>query len=170
MRVWFVAALAACSSNGVNPDGGPGGGDGKKIDAPSGALTPAQVCAQKTNFYRTTVPAPGTGSPRPAVSESAALDSYAATGAMYDFSNSPHAHFMATGGGGIAFAENECPQQLGWTLMGDINTTVENCVTAFYNGGPGEGHYENMMGNYGSLGCGIYESNGKITIIQDFGN
>ncbi len=141
------------------------------IDAPSNA-TALQVCVQETNRYRTTVPPPGTGSPRPALTESSALEAFAATGAMYDFSNGPHAHFMMTSGGGIAFAENECPQQLGWTISGSQTDSdvVKMCVAAFYNGGPGEGHYENMMStSYTTLGCGIYESGGKITIIQDFG-
>src|SRR6476646_8728696 len=125
MRCGLLVFAVACSS-GDNPQAGDGGTT-MMPDAPSGALTAAQACVQKTNFYRTTVPAPGTGSPRPALAESSALDTYATTGAMYDFSNSPHAHFMATNGGGIAFAENECPQQLGWTLMGNVNTTVQDC-------------------------------------------
>jgi hypothetical protein len=168
MRVaWLFVLATACGGNDALPDGG----GGKPIDAPSGAMTPAQACVQKTNFYRMTVPAPGTGAARPALAESSALDTYATTGAMYDFSNSPHAHFMATNGGGIAFAENECPQQLGWTLMGDVNSTVEACVTAFYNGGPGEGHYENMMNTgYTKVGCGVFMMGNGITITQDFGN
>ena len=36
--------------------------------------------------------------------------------------------------------------------------------------GPGGGHYENMMGNYASLGCGVYIQGDGITIVQDFGN
>lgn len=166
---WLFLLAAACGS-GDNPQQADAGTT-PPPDAPSGQLTPAQACVQKTNFYRQNVPAPGTGAPRPALAESSALDTYAATGAMYDFTNGPHAHFMATNGGGIAFAENECPQQLGWVLMGDVNTTVENCVTAFYNGGPGEGHYENMMStSYTKVGCGVFQQGTKITITQDFGN
>ena len=169
MRVaWLFVLATACGGNDALPDGG----GGKPIDAPSGAMTPAQACVQKTNFYRMTVPAPGTGAARPALAESSALDTYATTGAMYDFSNSPHAHFMATNGGGIAFAENECPVQGNWMIQPgqSLNTVVAACVQAFYNGGPGEGHYENMMGSYGSLGCGIYQMGTGITIVQDFGN
>ena len=167
MRALLIVVIAACGS-----DGGPGGGAIGMIDAPAGAATALQVCVQETNRYRTTVPPPGTGAPRPAVTESSTLEAFAATGAMYDFANGPHAHFMMTSGGGVAFAENECPQQLGWTISSGQSESdvVKACVAAFYNGGPGEGHYENMMGNYGSLGCGIYQANGKITIVQDFGN
>jgi hypothetical protein len=52
---------------------------------------------------------------------------------------------------------------------------VGSCIAAFYAEGPGtdyatHGHYINMMGNYATLGCGIYYSGGKITIVQDYGN
>ena len=35
--------------------------------------------------------------------------------------------------------------------------------------GPGGPHYEIMIGNYGTLGCGIYESGGSETVVQDYG-
>ncbi len=47
---------------------------------------------------------------------------------------------------------------------------VVDCIAAFYSEGPGGGHYDNMMGPYAKLGCGIYQSGVKVTIIQDFGN
>jgi hypothetical protein len=81
-----------------------------------------------------------------------------------------HGHFIATNGGGIAFAENACPSWLGWTVQGDVRTTIAECLAAFWSEGPGGGHYENMIGGYGTLGCGIYlDGAGGITIIQDFG-
>jgi len=180
VRCLAVLALAAACS--TNIDGGANGGDANGSGSGSGSgsgvhdapatPTAVQYCVTETNRYRTTVPPPGTGAPRPPVTESSTLEAYAGTGAMYDFTNGPHAHFMSNSGGGVAFAENECPQQLGWTISPaqSVNDVVAMCVLAFYNGGPGEGHYENMMGSYGSLGCGIYQSGGKITIVQDFGN
>jgi hypothetical protein len=56
-----------------------------------------------------------------------------------------------------------------------VKTVVAACIKAFYDEGPGtdystHGHYSNMMGNYASLGCDFYESSGKITIVQDYGN
>jgi hypothetical protein len=166
----WIVLLAACG--GTVSGGGGGGGGGGGADAPAGDPTALQFCVSETNRYRMTVPAPGTGAPRAPVTESAALEAYAATGAMYDFSHQPHDHFKNTSGGGIAFAENECPGQLGWTIMPGqaVKDVVGACVAAFYNGGPGEGHYENMMGPYASLGCGIYQQGNQITILQDFGN
>ena len=149
--VTLVVPLAAC---GGDDSGGGTGGDAAH-----------NACVSETNRYRT-------GKGKPEVMQSAELEAYADEGAQVDFSSSPHNHFSSTGGGGIAFAENECPQQGNWTLPagGDATQVVIQCVAAFYSEGPGGGHYENMMGPYAKLGCGIYESGGKITIVQDFGN
>jgi hypothetical protein len=159
-----VAVVFVCACGG----GGGGGGGG---DAPANQVA-QQICISETNRYRTTVPSPGTGAPRSPIAESAALDTFATTGAMYDYANGPHAHFAATNGGGIASAENECPQQLGWTLSGTLESQVKACVAAFYNGGPGEAHYENLMNaTFAKGGCGTFVgSNNGLTITQDFGN
>lgn len=152
--------LALVLDAGCGDDGGGGGGPDAAL-----AASAHQVCVQETNKYR------GMKS-KPAVVQNAALEAYADTGAMVDFSSSPHNHFSSTNGGGIAFAENECPQQGNWNLSfgnGDLSMTVVACVNAFYMEGPGGGHYENMMGAYGTLGCGIYVQGQKLTIVQDFG-
>jgi hypothetical protein len=31
------------------------------------------------------------------------------------------------------------------------------------------GHYENLMGNYAKLGCGIFQSGSDVTLVQDYG-
>ena len=133
-----------------------------------GAGTPGDTsahafCVDETNRYREM-------HGKAKVTRSQALEDFADTGAMIDFSGQPHDHFRQTSGGGIAFAENECPK---WGLQqqggGDMNQLIAACIAAFMSEGPGGGHYENMLGNYGSLGCGIYESGGSVTIIQDFG-
>ena len=106
------------------------------------------------------------------MTESAQLEAYAATGAMYDFTNGPHAHFEATNGGGVAFAENECPVQGNWMLQPGVDMTalVIQCVDAFYAEGPGGGHYTNMMNaDYTTLGCGTYQMGTGVTIVQDYG-
>ena len=147
----LVVLLGACGGD----DGGGGGGH-----------DPAhQACVDETNMYRE-----GKGKADVAYSEQ--LEMYADTGAMVDFGSSPHDHFSSTSGGGIAFAENECPRQGNWTLPvgGDMVALVKQCMKAFYDEGPGGGHYENMMGSYAKLGCGIYQSGTKVTIVQDYGN
>ncbi|HEU4612615.1 MAG TPA: CAP domain-containing protein [Kofleriaceae bacterium] len=155
----LVASLAACGGD----DGGGGGGGG----GDGGGSTAAHAfCVSETNRYRTQ-------NGKPEVAYSAELEAYANEGAMVDFfSTDAHQHFKETSGGGIAFAENECPQQGNWRVPGDgdISAVVGDCVAAFYSEGPQGGHYKNMMGPYAKLGCGIYMSDGKITIVQDYGN
>jgi cysteine-rich secretory family protein len=105
------------------------------------------------------------------IEHSSELEAFAEEGAEVDFASAPHMHF-GNDGGGIALAENECPQQLGWTRVeGESEKTViAQCIRAFYEEGPGGGHYENLIGPYAKLGCGTFESDGKITIVLDFGN
>jgi uncharacterized protein YkwD len=149
---WLVLLVAtACA-------GDDGGGEGTPGDTSAHA-----VCVDETNRYRAM-------KGKPPVARSSELEDYADEGAMVDFNSSPHSHFIRTNGGGIAFAENECPK---WSLAqqggGTMSALVGACIGAFYSEGPGGGHYENMMGNYGKLGCGIYQSGDRVTIIQDFG-
>ena len=162
--IGVLALVCACGGgDGGAPADGSGGGSGS-------AQTAKQFCVSETNRYRAMAS-------KPALAESAQLEAYADTGAMVDFSSSPHNHFSSTQGGGIAFAENECPVQGGWMLPpgGDLKALVGQCIAAFYAEGPGtdyatHGHYINMMGNYVSLGCGIYMQGTGVTIVQDYGN
>jgi hypothetical protein len=138
--------------------GGGGGG--------SGGSTAHEFCVSETNRYRATIG-------KPALARSPEIEAYADEGAEVDHETSPHHHFISTNGGnGLTSAENECPGQLGWTLAPgeDISAVVGRCIKAFYDEGPGGGHYENLMGDYTKVGCGIFEADGKITIVQDFGN
>ena len=159
MRVLVLAILVACGG-----DDGTAGVDG------GGGSNPALVeCVTQTNMYRQM-------NGKSALTESSSLETYAATGAMFDFTNGAHAHFTATSGGGIAFAENECPVQGNWMLApgGDMSALVDQCVDAFYSEGPGSdysthGHYINMMGPYATLGCGVYQMGTGVTIVQDYG-
>jgi len=160
--VLLLPLLAACSGS-VGDDTGGGGGDGGGSGS-SGSGEAHEFCVQETNRYRTM-------NGRPEVILSTQLQDYADTGAMIDFNGSPHDHFSQTSGGGIAFAEDECPH---WSLSqqgaGDMNNLVAACIAAFVSEGPGGGHYDNLMGNYGHLGCGIYQSGTSVTIVQDYGN
>ena len=154
--VCLLAILGAC------------GGD----DGAAGSQDAKQFCVSETNRYREM-------NGKPDLTEAATLEAFADTGAMTDYNAmSAHSHFSATQGGGIAFAENECPGFSGWHLApgGDMNALVGMCIAAFYAEGPGSdysthGHYINMMGNYATLGCGIFQAgNDDVTIVQDYGN
>jgi hypothetical protein len=134
----------------------------------------SQFCAAETNRYRDMVPVGH-------VTENTALDTYAATGAENDtMSGTPHSHFQSTSGGGIAYAENECPASLGWSISPDpsqaeLEDKVADCIAAFWAEGPGadyatHGHYLNMTNaSFHTVGCGVYVDGSKLTITQDFG-
>ncbi|MGE0871257.1 MAG: CAP domain-containing protein [Kofleriaceae bacterium] len=153
--------LAACTGTiGGDPD------DTFKLPDGGGSTAAHLFCVTETNRYRTI-------EGKPAIDHSDQLEAYANQGAAVDFSSSPHHHFISTSGGGIAFAENECPKwELAWH-GNDIMTLVAACIEAFYSEGPGtgdeHGHYNNMMGDHAALGCGIYESGSAVTIVQDYG-
>jgi len=153
----LLVLLAACGGD----DGGVGGGDGGPGDTSAHA-----VCVTETNRYRAM-------NGKPPVTRSMQLEAFADTGAMVDFGGTPHQHFSSTNGGGIAFAENECPHWSTNQTGGDLSMLVLQCIAAFYSEGPGtgnaHGHYNNMMGAYATLGCGIYQSGTDVTIVQDYG-
>jgi len=151
MRAWLLLVLlGACA-------GDDGGGDSSAHE----------TCVTETNRYRAM-------NGKPAVTRSSPLEDFADAGAMIDFGGSPHQHFSSTSGGGIAFAENECPHWNTNQTAGDLSMLVTSCIAAFYSEGPGtgdaHGHYNNMMGNYATLGCGIYQSGTEVTIVQDYGH
>jgi hypothetical protein len=123
-------------------------------------------CVAETNRYRAR-------HGKPPLSRSAALEAYAATGARYDAAaRVAHEHFDDTHGGNLAFAENECLSFHGWSLDfagGSVRRALTKCLRTFYEEGPGGGHHQNMMGEYRTLGCGVYVAGGGVSIVQDFG-
>jgi hypothetical protein len=178
MRVGAVLAIAITCGCGSDDGGTPAGGDagsGGGVDAGSGSQSVTAFCVSETNRYRAMVPVAD-------IAESTQLDTYAATGAESDtMSGTAHGHFSDTSGGGIAFAENECPSFLGWSITPNptdqqIKDKLAACILAWYSEGPGadyqtHGHYINMTNaSYTKMGCGVYVSGSDLTITADFGN
>ena len=118
-------------------------------------------CVQETNRHRATV---GLS----ALSQSAALEAYAATGARVDGSaHAGHSHFNSTEGGGVAMAENAIP----WWPLTDYQTVQEVMRQGFaemWAEGPSGIHYKIITGPYTQLGCGVFINNGEVTVVQDF--
>lgn len=127
-----------------------------------GAVTDADLtfCVSETNRYRTM-------RGRPALSRSAALETYANDSARIDAqANKPHQHFTGGNGGGVSLAENEVLNAAGNATV-TTQSAIQSAISFFYSEGPGGGHYENMMG-YSALGCGVYRTSSTITVVQDF--
>ena len=97
--------------------------------------------------------------------ESVALESFAAAGAQADHESSlAHGHFESHVDG-TAFAENE---QLRWSKSGAVQQLMKDGISGYLAEGPVGGHYQNLMGPYTELGCGVYTNGNLITIVQDF--
>jgi hypothetical protein len=144
-RAWILLVLAACH-------------DSEEDSA-------QKLCIDDVNMYRSM-------EGLDPVERSSELQAYASEGAEVDFGSVPFMHF-GTDGGGVAAAEDQCPQQDGWTVDAgeDQKTLVSQCVRSFYEEGPGTGgHYEILLGPYTRAGCGIFQQDTMITIIVDFGD
>jgi hypothetical protein len=118
-------------------------------------------CVEQTNAYRGAVG-------RAALTQSADLDLYAAVAAQHDAAaRVPHGLFSATSGGGVAMAENAIPW---WSLLqfGTVREIVRQGLAAMWAEGPGGGHYDNMIGPYTEVGCGIVVSGDRVTAVQAF--
>jgi hypothetical protein len=179
-----VAAVLAAGSGSDRParreapmvvGGGGGGGPVRVVEAPpatggtiagggggaGGAAEELEFCVDETNRYRATVGLP-------AVRRSAELEKCAAEAAREDAaSQQPHGHFVRTSGCGVSFAENEIPW---WPsdFAGGLHATIQQGLAQMWGEGRGGGHYENMTGPYGELGCGVYEAGGAITVVQEY--
>jgi Cysteine-rich secretory protein family len=130
--------------------------------SPTGA-TAADLafCVQDINAFRATVG-------RPPLAQSAALEAFAAQSAQQDATTGvPHSHFDATNGGGIAAGENELlPTAL--SLFGTVQGAMHGADTISFAEGPSGGHYQLLVGSSTQVGCGVFISNGRITVVQDF--
>ena len=119
-------------------------------------------CVSEINRLRATVGAP-------ALAKTERLEEFATEAARVDTEvGVPHTHFRQTNGGnGIAMAENTIPW---WKVKshGSVRNVIREGLAQMWAQGPGGAHYENMRGRYSEVGCGVFVSNGEVTISQDF--
>ena len=161
--VVFTIAAAACSNSSAGTSNTTSGSPSSP-SPPATSATAADLafCVSETNRYRAMVA-------RPALTESAALESYAAAGAQADAASGvPHSHFQNTHGGGVALAENEVLTQPLTILGGSVQSAMRAAMQGFYGEGPGGGHYQNLEGQFTQVGCGVYIGQKLITLVQDF--
>jgi hypothetical protein len=152
MRAVLLAMLLNACGGGGAGGGGDGGGGGNDPYAQ------ARVhCVDVINAKRATVGAAPLArwTDGEACADSQAKDD-AATGVA-------HGGFRKIPCG--AFAQNECP---GWP-----NTpisTLDGCLQAMWNEGPGGGHYENMRNkSYKQVACGFaVDARGELWALQNF--
>jgi hypothetical protein len=158
----LTGALSDCGGSSSTPSNSGTNPSSPTPTLPTG-VTAADLafCVQETNRYRAMV---GDRS----VTESAALEAYAADGARIDATaQTSHLHFTSTNGGGVAIAENEIPW---WPLasFGTVQAVMQQGLAAMWAEGPSGIHYRNLVGPYTETGCGVYLANGEVTVAQDF--
>jgi uncharacterized protein YkwD len=154
----FLAATTACAGSPSAPS--------DALGAPSATLSSATAdlseelayCADEVNRYRASIG-------RKSLSRSASLEDFAAAAAQHDSAvRVPHQHFSNTGGGGIAMAETEILWWRGYA----IRAAIKQGLAQMWKVGPGGEHYDILAGNYTEVGCGVFVSNGEVTVAQDF--
>jgi hypothetical protein len=100
---------------------------------------------------------------RPALVQSASAEAFAAAAAEADLrSGTPHSYFVAHTPAGAA-AENEY-----FGRASSSGVAISVALVGFWGEGPGGGQYENMVGPYATLGCGIFTDGASITVVQEF--
>ena len=165
LALFVVAATVAACSGHSGTTGTSSGGS--SMTTPSPALPTSATgadlafCIQETNRYRAMARVA-------AVARSATIEQYAAQAARSDgLSHTPHGYSTGNNGGnGTVFAENEVPW---WPLaqFATVQAVMQSGIASFWNEGPTGGHYRNLTGAYSQAGCGVFISNGEITVVQD---
>ncbi len=158
-RALLLAAIAssACSpsSSSSNPT------------TPSGAgVTDGDLatCVTMTNQFRATV---GLG----ALTRSGVIETYAAAAVESDAaSGMPHSYSISHNGGVTSgfWAENEA-LMFGLTSSGGtVAAVIRTALNLFWSEGPAGGHYQNIVGPYLQMGCGVFVDGPQVSVVQDF--
>jgi uncharacterized protein YkwD len=164
VRRWLVVPvllLAACGGS-AGSSWAPGGESPTNptpiTPTPTTLAEDLAFCVSETNRLRATKGAS-------ALAQSASLEAYGALAAENDHkSGVPHEYFKAHPIGGSAWAENQVNRWGG----SSIRVVMQAAINAFWAEGPGGGHYDNIMGNYTQMGCGVYRVGTATTIVQEF--
>ena len=45
---------------------------------------------------------------------------------------------------------------------------MQQVIAAFVSEGPSGGHFQNLMGGFSQLGCGVFIDKINIAVVQDF--
>lgn len=127
---------------------------------PAGGTTAdLAFCVSEANGYRAMVGAP-------ALTESRSVETFAAAAAQSDAADgTPHAYYRSHLPVGNS-AENEAAVALFGTTT--IQDDIRTAIGEFWSEGPSGGHYQNLVGPFTQLGCGLFVSTGMVLIVQDF--
>jgi hypothetical protein len=170
--LFALAALPIAGCVGGGPPAVPGECESGPLSAPipdcmpmpmASTGDPAQDCVNRINQFRWECQC------LPPLGRWTEAEACTSMHGEYDSTRSPHDGFRDHICEPMASAENECP---GWSSITD---TVENCLQAMWDEGPGEpflehGHYINMSSTrYTEVSCGFYTTpSGRVWAVQNF--
>jgi len=131
--------------------------------APAAKRDDLGFCVDEINRYRARAKAP-------ALQRSTELEAFAAEGAKADSAaRRAHHHFSR-----VAYphpyremGENEIPW---WPVAkeGGVAEVIRAGLAGMWGEGPGGGHYENLVGRFTHVGCGIHIAGDEVTVVMDF--
>ena len=139
------------------------GGGSSNPPTTNTSITDADLafCMSETNRFRAM-------QGKTTLARSAALEAYGADSARIDQqANQAHQHYTSTNGGGVSLAENEVLSVSPNAVSLSTQNAIQFALSLFYSEGPGGGHFQNMMGSFSSVGCGVYRGT-TITVAQEF--
>jgi hypothetical protein len=144
-----LMATVACAASPSSPSAATG---------TSSVDSAVAFCADQVNQYRAKA---GLA----AVSRAADLEDFAAHAAEHDARlGVPHQYFLSTNGGGISMAENQLLLWKGYS----IDDVISQGMATMWAEGSSGSHYQVLTGNYTQVGCGVFISNGEVSVSQDF--
>ena len=156
-----LATVAGCSKqdNGGGITGPSGGAGGGNLGGASITSADLAFCYSETNRYRALL---NVGQ----VVTDPAVEAYALRAAQSDHSTGQgHGYTSGPNGPAGVFAENEAVR---WPHTASVRDLIAAIMAGFYREGPGGGHYENLRGPYGRVGCGLVLENSSLTLVQHF--
>jgi hypothetical protein len=161
------ASAPAGEDAGASDDGGatPTEDGSASVATPDGGATAAVLarCVAALNSYRTQA---GVS----AVTESSALESYAAAASASDAqSGQTHGYYAGNDGNGVSSAESELP---GWPLdqYASVDDMIDQGVAAIFQQGPGAAPYDNLVNaSFKQAGCGVAQTaDGNVWVAIEY--
>jgi hypothetical protein len=133
------------------------------VEAAARADGDLAFCVEEVNRYRRRAG-------KVLLDRSTELDAFAAEGARVDSrARRAHRHFSTVTYPHpyVEMGENLIPW---WPekQYGTVREIIRVGLKGMWDEGPGGGHYENLVGNFTHVGCGIHIENGEVTVVQDF--
>jgi hypothetical protein len=68
----------------------------------------------------------------------------------------------------VTAGENEMLRQGAALLGSTAHSAISVAIASFWSEGPGGPHYQNLIGAWSAVGCGVVRDGSLWTVVQDF--